>query len=462
MKSTKKAGLEPITILGAGPAGLAVGYYARKRGIPFVIYEAKDRIGGNCTTFRYGDFYFDSGAHRLHNRNPEVTREFKQLLGEQLILIDVPSQIHYDGRNINFPLTPLSLMRSLGFKRFCKATAEIVCSRLAGDTATNVNFEKFALHTYGKTIASMFLLNYTKKLWGLPCNQLSASIAGKRLKGLNLRSFFLEAMLGRRSATKHLEGAFSYPRMGIGTVVEKLAQSFNRQNIALNSKITRVFHNNSSIQALEINKKNVIGVDEVVSTLPLDRFIHMMDPPAPKNIRLLVDKLQYRNVKLVAFFLNKECITQTATTYFPDGETLFTRVYEPKNRCIHMSPQGKTNLVVEIPYGAGDIYETMDDSTLVKKVQEKLVCLNWVKRDDIIDVAVHNMEYAYPVLSLDADLIVRRTISFLEGFNNLKLSGRNAKFSYAWLHDVMKSGKEIIETRHDSQKLKHCGLEERD
>ena len=62
-----------IHILGAGSAGLAVGYYAKKKGLPFTIYEASNRIGGNAITLKYGDFRLDSGAHRFHDRNRETT-----------------------------------------------------------------------------------------------------------------------------------------------------------------------------------------------------------------------------------------------------------------------------------------------------------------------------------------------------------------------------------------------------
>lgn len=444
METIKNGSIDKITILGAGPAGLAVGYYAGQRGIPFMVYEAKNRIGGNCTTYRHKGFHFDSGAHRLHGHNPEVTQEFKQLLGEELMLINLPSQIHYDGKNINFPLTPLNLMCSLGFGKFCKAAAEILSSRLTAKIPENMNFESFALRTYGKTIANRFLLNYTEKLWGVPCNQLSTSIAGKRLKGLNLRMLLLEMISTRRSVSKHLDGMFYYPQMGIGTAINRLAASFSKQNVILNSKITKVFHNNKAIQALEINHKDIIDVDKVVSTLPIDCLIRMMEPLAPREIRALVDKLRYRNIRLAAFFLNRNFITQTATTYFSDRRMPFTRIYEPKNRCMNMAPHGKTSLVAEIPCDYGDIDDTMDNDILIKSVQKKLVQLKWIKPHDIIDVATHRLEHAYPILSIEAETIVRRALHYLESFNNLELSGRNAEFSYVWLHNVMKSGMEIV------------------
>ena len=66
-----------ITVLGGGPAGLSIGYYAKKKDIPFTIYEANDCIGGNSTTLRHGDFLYDSGAHRLHDKDASVTEELQ-------------------------------------------------------------------------------------------------------------------------------------------------------------------------------------------------------------------------------------------------------------------------------------------------------------------------------------------------------------------------------------------------
>jgi hypothetical protein len=68
-----------ITILGGGPAGLAIGYYAQKAGLEFRIYEAQNHVGGNCVTLQQGGFKFDSGAHRFHDKDPQATAEIKRL-----------------------------------------------------------------------------------------------------------------------------------------------------------------------------------------------------------------------------------------------------------------------------------------------------------------------------------------------------------------------------------------------
>ena len=64
-----KNNFSQIDVLGAGPAGLGVGYYAKKYGIPISIFELSTGVGGNSRTITNGQFRYDTGAHRLHNKH---------------------------------------------------------------------------------------------------------------------------------------------------------------------------------------------------------------------------------------------------------------------------------------------------------------------------------------------------------------------------------------------------------
>ena len=98
-----------IEILGAGPAGLGVGYYAKKKGIPLSIFELTNEVGGNSRTITKGAFRYDTGAHRLHNKHHNVTQMVKTLLGDDLKKIYAPSKIYHNGSMVDFPLN-LSLI----------------------------------------------------------------------------------------------------------------------------------------------------------------------------------------------------------------------------------------------------------------------------------------------------------------------------------------------------------------
>ena len=98
-----------VHILGAGPAGLAAGYYAKKHNIPFHIFESTSSYGGNCRTIIDGEFRYDTGAHRLHDKIRKVTNEVKFLMVDELQLVNSPSKIIKDNHFIDFPLTIPSL-----------------------------------------------------------------------------------------------------------------------------------------------------------------------------------------------------------------------------------------------------------------------------------------------------------------------------------------------------------------
>ena len=48
-----------LHVIGAGPAGLAMGYYAKKQKIPLQIFEASDSVGGNCKTLMIANLSSD-------------------------------------------------------------------------------------------------------------------------------------------------------------------------------------------------------------------------------------------------------------------------------------------------------------------------------------------------------------------------------------------------------------------
>ncbi|MCU0917174.1 MAG: FAD-dependent oxidoreductase [Planctomycetes bacterium] len=433
-----------LSIWGGGLAGLAVGYHAGKQGIPFTVYEAAQHLGGNCRTLEQAGFRFDSGAHRLHHKKSAVTREVADLLGDALQEIHVPSRLYDEGQSIDFPLSPLNLLRSFGVFRFARTAAEVLSARVH-HRGPSRDFESFALNTYGPTLARRFLLNYSEKLWGIPCHQLSTEAAVKRLKGLNLRTFLVEAVRGDKAKTEHLDGAFRYPSMGIGMIAEGLAQRCGAENLRTGAAITRIFHKETRITGAEVNARSTIDVQNVVSTLPLPQVVEMLEPAPPAEIRALARELRFRDVILVALFLDRESVTDAATVYFPSTDFPFTRVYEPRNRSACMSPPGRTSLVAEIPCGQTEAPgDRGSEAELVERVRTRLLRIGWIREREILGTHVVRMKCAYPVRELDTQPRVARINAFLSRFENLKIVGRNGQFLHAFIHDVLESGAQVV------------------
>ena len=148
---------------------------------------------------------------------------------------------------------------------------------------------------------------------------------------------------------------------------------------------------------------------------------------------------------VVALFLAKESITDAATVYFPDLAFPFTRACEPRNRSPYMSPPGKTSLLVEIPCQPEDEFWRLPEENLIQLVRSPLIEIGWIKPEEIMGTATARVDYAYPILEMGFEDKVEEINNFLDDFSNLRRSGRNGKFVYAWIHDMMRFGKEIVE-----------------
>ncbi len=342
---------------------------------------------------------------------------------------------------ILFPLSATDAFKKLGAALSMRIAAEALAGRALrrGDDA---DFESSSIKRYGKTLAGLFLLNYSEKLWGIPCSRLSAEASGGRLKGMNLKTV-VAAALGLRGATEHMDGDFYYPDGGISAILEAMADFIGRENIRLNSTVTGVRADSGAIAEIEVNGKPVESAAGVVSTIPCDEFVRMMTPATPPGVRDAADSLKFRDMILVALFLDVESVSGSATIYFPDFKYPFTRACEPRNRSATMSPAGKTSLVFEIPCSEDDAVWKRSDDEIAGIVVESLSATGLARKNDILGCAVRRMKRAYPVMEIGFEKPLRIVMDYLGGFRNLRIAGRNAEFHYSWMHDMISRGKSI-------------------
>ncbi len=433
-----------LHILGAGPAGLSIGYYAKKKNIPFTINEGSNQVGGNCRTIKNGDFKFDTGAHRFHDKIPSVTQEIKELMGDELLIVKSPSKIYKDGVMIDFPINFSSLLHSLSLGQICDILIENTFKR-SSNGSMEKNFKNRAYHTYGKTLSNLFLINYTEKLWGRSADLLQENVAGDRLKNLDLPSIIKQKILGFNKY-KNLDGTFFYPQNGFGSIFESMANHIGFDKINTNTPVKKITHKRGKITGLVCGNSKITDPEMVISSLPLDKTIHLMDPTPPNEILLAVNEIGYRNIRICVLFLDTPFFSENASIYFPDRKLNFTRIYEPKNRSAHMAPMDKTCIVIECPYDSGDQLSSMRNDEFYEMIINDLVNENLIKKDQIIDYDIFDMNNAYPILDLNMKEKKKKILSYLHTFENMYLIGRNAEFQYLHTHDIIAKGRKLIES----------------
>ena len=432
-----------LHILGAGPAGLATGYYAKKYDISFHIFESSERIGGNCQTIEEGEFRFDTGAHRFHDKDKDVTKEIKRLMGKDLIKVDAPSMIYQEGRLINFPLNFSSIIKNLDRINIVKIIYENLYNQIIRGNRPN-NFRDLAYKNYGKTLSELFLINYTEKLWGADSCQLQVDIAGDRLKNLDLFSSIL-GLLFHKSSSSHLDGSFYYPKNGFGTIFDEMGKVIGEDKIKLDSPVEEILHDGKRIKKIVYKNGMKANVDHIINTLPINLLIEIFNPAPPENIYQYVKDFSFRNIRLCVMFLDIPFFSNNASIYLPDKSYPFTRIYEPKNRSVYLAPENKTCIVVEIPYSNGDDISLINDKELSKMIESILIEEKLLEKNQVIGHKIMDINNAYPILTLGKEEKLRDIYSYFNSFSNHTLIGRNAEFKYLHTHDLMMRAKKLIE-----------------
>src|SRR3546814_13418485 len=91
------------------------------------------------------------------------------------------------------------------------------------------SFEDWTINQFGRKLYSIFFKTYTEKVWGMPCDEMSADWAAQRIKGLSLGGAVLDGLKRRLGlnkkptvgmATKTLLETFRYPTLGHGMMRE--------------------------------------------------------------------------------------------------------------------------------------------------------------------------------------------------------------------------------------------------
>lgn len=432
-----------LTILGGGPAGLAAAYYSHRNRLPFELYEKQPHVGGLCRTFALGRHRYDSGAHRFHDCDPQVTRDLRELLGDRLFPVSRPSKVLIGRRFMDFPPTPLNVILAGGVREVPRIGLDILRNRRRREPL--LSFEDFALHKFGETLARRFLLNYSAKVWGLPPDRLSPAVATRRLRGMTLRTLILELVDPSRK-TVHLDGTFLYPRGGYGRIVEALVSTLPAENLHCGRGIAGLIVRAERIVRVRLEDGTEAEVSgPVISTLPLTVLVRsLVGIQIPPAVEDALAELRFRHVRLVFLRLKRESVTPNASIYLPGPEYCISRIYEPRNRCETMAPPGETGLAAEVPCFRHEPVAALSAEDLKSRVVRELVALGFIQAEEVLDWRVHELPNAYPVYALDFEDRVATVLTFLRRLEDLEPLGRNGLFHYSHLHDQMRMARELI------------------
>jgi phytoene dehydrogenase-like protein len=225
----------PIVIVGAGAAGLACARVLQQRGLPYLVVDGADRVGGRLATDHVDGFALDRGFQILLTSYPEVKR-FLDLPRLQLGQFRSGAYIRKGDGFVRFP-DPLKQPWLLHEALFCPV----------GTLA-----DRFRVARYG-----LELLLRPRD----PLNGTSGKTSAARLQGLGFSPDFYRSFLQPFFAGVFLDedldtdsvlldflfllfglGRHTLPAGGMQRVGAVLAEPLAGQNIRLNTAVQQIGH----------------------------------------------------------------------------------------------------------------------------------------------------------------------------------------------------------------------------
>ena len=444
--------INEILILGGGLAGLAAGYSLSKAGLGVKVFEKDTTVGGLARTVVHREFRFDLGGHRFFTKNKKIEDFLIDLMDGELLIVPRKSKILLGNKYFDYPLKPLNAIFGIGIPMTLKVLFDYAFERIKSryKMPDMVSIEDWIVSQFGRTMFNLYFKEYSEKIWGIECSEISMEWVAQRIKGLSLGTAVRTAFFGSNgNAIATLADTFTYPSKGIGRISERLKGEIDKKNsVLLNVRVERLCHDNFQIEtAKAANGHHSFSYEgsEVISSIPITNLVKMLDPEPPEDVLKAADKLRFRDMVIVAIMLNRERVTDQNWIYIPEQKIPFGRLHEPTNWSPKMAPEGKTLLVMEYFCFSGDKTWCAGDEELVDNTVRNLEKLRLIKRGEVIDHVVIRVPKAYPLFEVGYREHYDKICVYLSKFKNLHITGRGGMFKYHNMDQAIASGMEAAE-----------------
>ncbi len=427
-----------MVIIGAGPAGLAAGYRLCGYKINTIILEQRSGVGGLSRSLEYKGYYFDIGPHRFFTKNKLVFRWWNGILKADFIKKPRYTRIYYNGKFFSYPILIRNVISNLGIFVSLLIGYSYLKSRLF-PSQNEDNFQNWVTNRFGKRLFQIFFKDYTEKIWGMPCNQISADWAAQRIKGLSLSSAVRNALFkDKKNTVKSLIKKFHYPRLGAGMMYEAVAQRIIQQGgpIKLNSEIIEIKHNNAKITGLICRDSNDGSLFEIegshfLSSMPISLLVSRMSPAPDESILKICKSLNYRSLLIVYLILGRKDLFKDNWIYIHSRDVLVGRIQNYKNWSPDMiNDPDKSSLGLEYFCTEGDSTWSQLDEKAIELAAKESEKLKLIQKADILDAFVLRVPNAYPVYDINYGRAVAAIRDFVSRFLNLQCIGRAGMFRY--------------------------------
>jgi len=426
----------PIVIIGAGPAGLTAAYELSKQGVRSVIVEKSRTVGGIAQTAEYKGYLFDLGGHRFFTKVTMVDRMWQEVMGDDFLTRQRLSRIYYNSKFFMYPLDPRNALQGLGLAESVRCGMSYLKSQLFPEKPER-SFETWVVNRFGRRLYEVFFKTYTEKVWGIPCNEISAEWAAQRIKGLSLFSAVWNAIRPHGSGDKQqviktLIHEFQYPRRGPGMMWQRFQEIVEERgsNVVFDAPVEKITWEPGRVVSIRAGGVSY-PAEHVISSMPIRELIHCLDPAPPASLLKAADEFHYRDFLTVVLILRGRELFPDNWIYVHDPKVKLGRIQNYKNWSPEMVPDAEhTCLGLEYFCFQNDELWSSPDDQLIELGLREVAQLGLVDPSTYVDGTVVRAEKAYPVYDGQYRQALETVQGFLKTVPNLQLVGRNGMHHY--------------------------------
>ena len=480
--------MKTAVIIGAGPAGLTAALeLLRRSDVRPIVLEATERIGGISCTIRHNGNRMDIGGHRFFSKADRVMEWWTELMpiastengsgfhtiryqnqerlitagtdgasDPDLVMLVRPrkSRIYFLRSFFDYPLAlNVQTLRQLGFWRMIKIGIGYLRAKIF-PRRNEKTLEDFLINRFGRQLYLTFFKSYTEKVWGVPCDQISAEWGAQRIKGLSLRTaiahFFKKTFsrkkaggIAQKSTETSLIERFLYPKYGPGQLWEYVAALVKGKGgeVRMGWRAGKLRVEGPRVVSVDaVDDQGIwhtIPADYVFSTMPVRELIHSLDVEVPENIRAIADGLIYRDFITVGLLVDRLTVTEPdggplrdTWIYIQEPDVLMGRLQIFNNWSPYMvADPSKVWIGLEYFCYETDGLWNMADDEIARFAIAEVEKIGILKSDQVRDSHVVRVPKTYPAYFGTYDRF-DEIVRYMDRFENLFLVGRNGMHKY--------------------------------
>jgi protoporphyrinogen oxidase len=479
-------------IVGAGPAGLtaALELLRRSNVMPIVI-EADSQVGGISKTINYRGNRMDLGGHRFFSKSDWVMRWWQEILpvaagqaASESVRINYQQQsatfkpealsqqhsdavmlvrrrlsrIFYRRRFYDYPLTlNAATLKNLGPAEVLRIGLSYGRAQLSPKTP-EITLKDFLVNRFGERLYRTFFKEYTEKVWGVPCEDISAEWGAQRIKGLSIAKAVAHAMAApfRKSRDLRQKGTetslieqFLYPKFGPGQMWEEVARRVCERDgqVRLQQRIVGIQREGHRVTGVDVRdavtgSAQRVPCDYLISTMPVRDLVTSLKPE-DAQIQHLADALPYRDFVTVGLLLRRMNTSHARKghnrgngmppdnwIYVQEPDVRMGRIQVFNNWSPAMVADSSTIwLGLEYFCREGDDLWSLDKAQFTDLAARELERMGLIDRTDVIDGTIVRVPKAYPAY-FGVYSEFGKIRSYLDSIPNLFPVGRNGMHRY--------------------------------